>query len=205
MSKVFNVPRASSSMAQIAESGSTPIGKQPIPTTGTDARAWARDIVCSAFEQDAAHGEVRKSRYMAVMQGTVDGRQAIVEECKFQMTMLRESEDPRAASLRTTASELSRVALACNAGASVEGLQAYYSDKGILVQDMTQKHIVDYARAFLETVGEGSAKGRKVKGVLSRMDSIIKDCNDPKVFAKLSDEDKVILKRFEGFRAQFDN
>lgn len=202
--KVHQVARATGSMAQIAESGSVPIGKTPIPTTGTDARAWARDLVCTAFEQDAAHGEVKQSRCMAIMQGTVDGRQAIVEECKFQMTMLREIEDPRTASLRTTASVMTRIALACNAGASVEGLQAYYSDKGLAVQDMTEKHIVDYARAFLETVGEGSAKGRKPRGVLSRMDSIIKDCNDPKVFAKLTDDDKVILKRFEGFRAQFE-
>ncbi|WP_196317367.1 hypothetical protein, partial [Streptococcus pseudopneumoniae] len=68
---------------------------------------------------------------MAIMQGTVDGRQAIVEECKFQMQMLREIDDPRTASLRTTASVMTRIALACNAGASVEGLQAYYSDKGL--------------------------------------------------------------------------
>jgi hypothetical protein len=202
--KVHSIAKAAGSMAQIAETGGTPIGKKPIQTTGTDARAWARDLVCTAFEQDAAHGEVRQSRCMAIMQGTVDGRQAIVEECKFQMQMLREIDDPRTASLRTTASVMTRIALACNAGASVEGLQAYYSDKGLAVQDMTEKHIVDYARSFLESVGEGSAKGRKVKGVLSRLDSMLKDCTDAKVFAKLSDDDKVILKRLQAFRAQFD-
>lgn len=204
MSRVFTLKAPQSTMGPIADGGLMPITKQQTKNTGTDARQWARDLVCTAFEQDATHGEVQKSRTLTVARGTVDGRAAVIEEARMQIDMLAKANDPRVASLRTTASVLTTIAKAFNAGASEDGLVAAYSDKGLSLDDMTQKHIVDYCRLFLQSVGEGSAKGRPVHGVLSRLDSMLKDCTDKKVFDKLTADDKVILKRLQDFRAQFE-
>lgn len=205
MSRVFTLKAPQSTMGQIADGGLMPIAKKETKNTGTDARQWARDLVCTAFEQDAAHGEVQQTRCFALINGTVDGRAAVIEECRMQMEMLRAADDPRAASLRTTSSVLTTIARAFNAGASEDGLVAAYSDKGLSLSDLTQKHIVDYARLFLQSVGAADGRGRKVRGVLARLDSMIKDCTDPKVNSKLTDDDKVILQRLQAFRAQFED
>jgi len=162
----------SGSMAGIAESGSLPITKQPLPAEGLDARMLGNNlalevVALATMDQNRWHRVAWQ-----IIKGTTDMRAAYLKAIKKQQLVMKDAVEDAHGDDKTARRQLASatvnisccntIATAFNAGATVEGMVEYFrvSDP----ENLGFQKLVEYARTFSQ-----SKAGRKPDPILVKL------------------------------------